>query len=661
MAVELLTDLPKRRLFTALGLCAGLWLREPLSLSPYSVWLISVPLVFWCAAPFHRGLRRSLRRQRADSDMLISVSILAAFLYTTAASFIPESLPEPVRAPVFGTLAFLVFMPYFGLWLESWLTARSGEAVWKLTRRIPAAARILRAGAAVMVPCSEVGVGARVRVDPGEQVPLDGEVVEGVSRVDESLWTGIADPVEKSAGSRLLGGSVNKSGPLTVTVTGSGPMMALSRVVDSVRRGLEGKTPGFGLADRIAAGYVPAVVMISVVAALFWSWKGLDRRGAQAFAAFCFVLIAATPWAIGFAAPAAIAAGLRRARQLGIRIRNPSVLQHAPRPDVIVVDKTGVLTKGSPELAEVTCFYPWKEEELLQMVLAAGERSGHPYADALQRRLAGKSPALAVDSVETYPGNGVKAMMGGRLVLVGTLPWLEEYYGVEPDEKTVRLFSRRPDPLLAVAVDARLAGILEFNDPLRPEAAEQVRALKDMGIEVVLASGDREATVRHIAAQVGIAAFHAEAIEEEKVAIVTALQAAGKRVAMVGEGFLDAPALSHADLGIAFESGPRDSEGGAVLYKYAPGIDLAAEAADLIVSRRDLGSFLEAIRLTTRIHRLIRENLSWAFVPQVLLLPLAAGAFVSDFGVWFHPSYAAGVGLCSTLVIAVNSFRRLRE
>ncbi|MFH1724351.1 MAG: heavy metal translocating P-type ATPase [Elusimicrobiota bacterium] len=654
-----MTEISKRRLLAGAALSAALWLRGPLALSQYSAWVIALPLILWCAAPFHEGLRRSFKNRRADSDMLVSVSVWAAFLFATVAVFIPEVLLPGVREPLFGTIAALVIFPSFGRWLEMRLTERSSEAVWKLTRRIPVTARVLRDGAETIVPCGQVLAADRVVVRPGEQVPLDGEVVEGNSRVDESLWTGDGAPVEKSAGSRVLGGSLNKDGTLTVSGPPGGQGTALSQLVAEVREGFSSKVPGPRLADRLAERYVPAVVIIAVVAALLWSWKGPEPRLQQAFTAFAFVLVAACPWSLGLAAPAALAVGMRRAARMGMRIRNPAVLQSLLRPDVVVVDKTGILTEGRPEVSEVLRFGEWKEGHLLRIALAAGRRSGHPYAEALLRR-APRAAALTVESVETYPRRGVSAVVDGSRVLVGSLSWLAEH-GIEPTPRDLNDLLQRKEPLLALAIDGALAGIFFFRDPLRPGVADQVRALERMGVEVVLASGDRNAAVRHVAEAAGIRKVFTEVVEDEKVRVVAELQASGMKVAMVGEGFHDAPALSHADLGVALEADPGDEAEAGRRAPATRGFDLAAEAADLVLRRRDLGSLARAIRLGTEIRNVIGENLMWAFVLQVLLIPVAAGAFVPGFGAWFRPGYAAGAAAVSALIIVLNSIRRLRS
>jgi len=644
----------KRSLALAGAFSAALWLRGPLDLSPYSAWLISLPLVLWCGAPFHRGALEGFSRQRANADMLVSLSVLAAFFYTTIVEFAPELLPERLRIPMFGAAAALLMFPLAGRWLERELTEGSGESIWRLMRRIPATARVVEAGRERLVPSEGVAIGAVVRVLAGEPVPLDGEVLEGTSRVDESLWTGSDEPAEKMTGSRVLGGSINKDAPLTVRVSRVREETDLARLVALVGEGFESKGVTEDLADRLARSYVPVVVISAAVAALLWSLHGGSTRLPDAMAAFAFTLAAACPWSLGWAAPAALALGIRRAGRMGMRIRNSAALQTLDRPDVLIVNKTGFLTGSRPRLTDVICFGDWTERSLLPLAICAGCRTGHPYADALRER-GSTDGAAVVEEVEVDPGRGASARIGGRRILVGSLSWLRDF-GVEPEEGLYSEIQRRPEPMLAAAVDGELAGLFFFSDSLREGVPEQLRRIESLGLEVILASADRNAAVHSAASEAGIKRVYAEVQEEEKVRIVRELQASGKRVAMVGEGVHDAPALSRADLGVALASRFRTGAGTAS----RPHFDLAAEAADLVLEERDLEGLTRSIQLATKIRSVIRENLMWSFVPTVMLLPIAAGALRPGLDIVFRPEYAMLTAGVSGVAIVVNSLRRLK-
>ena len=656
MEREPLKSVSTLRLAAGLALAAGVWVGGLLGLSRYSSLALAFLLAVVGGRPFARGFRRSMRTGRADADMLVILGVWAALAQATAAVFVPTLLLPAARRPCFEVLAALVVFPSLGRWLEAALVERGGEALWTLARRIPRSVRLVQAEGDAMVPAAMASAGERFRVMPGEHIPLDGSVVDGSSRVDESLWTGRVITIEKSRGSRVLGGSLNKTGTLTVAVERPAVDSRLARIVDTVRSGVQAKAVVLGMADQLAASYAPAVLIIAVSAAVAWSWKGPEPRLERALTTLAHVLVAACPWTFGLAAPAALAAGLRRARRMGLRIRNPAVLQVLKAPDIVVVGKTGVLTEGRPALVETRCEAGFSAPEVLSLARAAGEDSDHPYAEAVARA-APRGPRRGAESVESYPGHGVSATVEGRRVLFGALPWLAEH-GLAPESAALRALAASPDPAVGVAVDGRLAGIIRLSDPLRASTAAEVRAFAALGVEVVLASGDGPAVVGAVAAAAGISRVFSGVREEEKLRIVVELQAAGKRVAMVGEGFLDAPALSRADLGIALGAEGRRRRDGS--EDDLAGFDLAAESADLVVTRRDLAGLFEAVRLTRRIREVIRENLTLVFAPQLLLLPVAAGVLGPSFGIVFQPSYAAAAAVVSAAAIIVNSIRRLR-
>lgn len=641
------------RLAGGLALAAAVWLGSALKLSPYSSLALAGLLAFVGGRPFARGFARSLKTGKADADMLVFLGVWAAMAQAVAAVFVPELLLPAARRPFFEVLAALVFFPSLGRWLEARLVERGGEALWTLARRIPRTVRLVAGDGERVVSAASARPGTRFRVTPGEHIALDGSVVEGSSRVDESLWTGGAAVLEKAPGSRVFAGSLNKTGSLLVAAERPSGDSRLSRIVENVRAGVQSKAVVPGVADQLAASYAPGVLIVAVLAALAWSWKGPEPRLQRALTTLAHVLVAATPWTLGLAAPAALAAGLRRARRMGMRIRNPAVLQVLRVPDVLIVGKTGVLTQGRPELVETLLAPGWLEAEVLTLSRAAGEGSGHPYAEAVARR---GVPGPAASSVESYPGHGVSASVGGRRVLFGALPWLSEH-GIAVPASVAASLAGRTDPTVGLAVDGALAGVAVLSDPLRPTAREEVAALSALGVKVVLASGDSKASVEAAAAAAGIGQVFSEVREEEKQRLVSGLQAEGRRVAMVGTGFLDAPAVSQADLGVALDPASRPGSGSEA---GSTGFDLAAESADLVVSRLDLAALHDALRLTLRIREVVRENLTWVFLPQLILLPLAAGVLGPSFGVVFQPLYAAAAAAVSAFCIAVNSVRRLR-
>lgn len=652
-----MTRISTLRLFVATGLAALIILEGPLSLSRYTSWGLSLPLLLWCAAPFHRGILRALREKRANEDMLLSLGLWAAFALATVVLVIPEeALRDVMRRHWLAVMAALIVLCSLGRWWEERLARRSEEALGRLARRIPRAARALKDGGEAPVPCEELKPGDRVAVKPWETFPADGTVVEGRSHVDESLWTGSQRPVEKSAGSRVTAGTQNKEGELVVSVARAGSRSTVAVLAESVRAGLVAKSGRAAVADSLARTYVPAVVIAATAAALLWAWKGPKPRRVNGFTALTLVLVAACPWTVDLAAPAALAAGIRRARRDGIRIRNPGVLENLKNPDVLLLQKKGMLTEGRPEVSEVLVFGGHEKKDLLRRLAAAEFPSGHPFAEALAKAAGGKEPADA-RSVETYPGLGVSAVVGERKLLAGSLPWLADQ-GVTIPEEAARAVQGRPEPLLAAAMDGRFAGIVFFFDRLREGVPGMVTALRDIGVEVALASGDRDAAAHRVAQEAGITRVYAEVFEEQRLRIVERLQQSGKRVVMVGDGFRDAAALSRADLGVAVAASPA-SGNGQPSDAIGSRIHLAEEAADLILPRGDLAGLAAALRLGLRIRAVIRENLMWAFSVRVLLLPVAAGCFRPAYGLELKPPYLAAAAALSFCGIAFNCWRRL--
>lgn len=627
------------RLQAAAILSVPLMLARRMNLSPYTALLIAVPIQVWGGWHFHQGLARAWMRRRADMDALVSVSTWAAFFYSAYVVLLPETLPPAARATQWDAVSGLIVFVTLGRWLEAKTRGKTNEAVVKLMRLSPKTARVVRGGEELTVPLREVSVGELVRVRPGEQIGTDGEVVEGRSTVDEALLTGESLPVEKAPGSRVWGGTLNKNGALEVKVARPGDESALARLVEAVRESQATKPKIQRYVDKIARWFVPAVIALAFGVAAAWLRWGPEPRVLLAMTCFVSVLASACPCALGLATPLAVVAGMGRAAEMGVFIRNADILEDVGKLDVVLFDKTGTLTQGRPQVAGAISV-SGTEEAMLAWATAAEERSEHPFAAAIlalarERRV--KAPT--VDSFEALPGRGVIVRSSGRVVRAGSLPWLREE-GVEFPTDDATRFSEAGS-LLGVAVDGLLLGAYRMEDALRPSAAAAVKALKDRGLEVCLVSGDRNAAAYRVADQVGIGQVFAEVRPEEKADIVRRFQEEGKKVAMVGEGFNDAPALSHADIGIALASGT----------------DVAVESADLALMNPDLTSLSKAIGLSQRIRAVIRQNLAWAFVYNLALLPIAAGALYPKWGVLLRPEYAGAAMALSSISVALNSLR----
>jgi len=637
------------RLQWSLLLAAPLFLSGWLNLSPYTEFLFALPLQVWGGWHFHEGLVRSLRRRSADMNTLVSLSTWAAFLLSAYVTMFPESLPPAARHPQWDAVAGLVTMITLGRWLESKTRGQTNEAVAKLMRIAPKTARVLRAGPghaaqAETVPISEVEVGETIQVRPGEQVGLDGVVLVGSSTVDESLLTGESLPVEKSPGSRVWGGSINKTGSMDVRVAKPGSESALARIVEAVRVSQATKPRIQRFVDRVAGWFVPGVILAAVTCAVLWALYGPEPKVVFALTSMVAVLAVACPCALGLATPLAIVAGVGRAAEMGVFIRNADVLEAVGQLDVVLFDKTGTLTEGRPRVVD-TVIAAGGRDEMLSYAFAAEQRSEHPFAAAVVAYAKGVGVAAAkVDSFEAFPGRGVLVTSGGRTVRVGSLGWLKENGTSIPLEQAHR-FQEEAGSVLGVAVDGRFLGVFLLADTVRPSAKSAVSALKDMGLEVYLVSGDRNAASYRVAEAVGITTVFAEVLPEEKVKTVARLKAEGKRVAMVGEGFNDAPALSEADIGISLASGT----------------DIATEAADITLINPDLETLALAIRLSQKIRKVIWENLVLSFAYNLLLIPVAAGALYAPFGVMLKPQYAGAAMALSSISVALNSLRLRRK
>lgn len=632
-----------RKLFWAIGLSIPLILAQAFDLSPYTV-------VFWAAAlqliaawHFHEGFWKSLKRKTADMNTLVSLSTWALFGYGIVVLFWGADLPAESRSPQWGALAELVTILTFGRWLEARTRGRAGEAVLKLMRMSPKTVRILKEGEEETIPLEAARPGMIIRVKPGEQIGLDGEVVSGDSAVNESLVTGESVPLEKSPGAAVWGGTMNGTGSLDIRVTKPGAESALARIVQSVRSAQLSKPRIQRLADRIAGIFVPVVLGIGAAAAVAWSLWGPPPQTLYALSALSAVFAVACPCALGLATPLAVIAGTNRAARMGMLVRNADVFEKAAGVDVVLFDKTGVLTEGSPSVSDAQSFGVPKKE-LLNWALAAERRSEHPYAKAIVAYARDHGAAEPpVESFETFPGRGVKVLCGGRTIRMGSVVWLRGEGVSIPEDKIPA--GAIEGSCAAVVVGEDLAGLFILRDRLRADAADAVLKLQSMGLEVGIVSGDRREIVSRAAAELGIGLVYAETLPEDKAGLVAKIQESGRRVAVVGEGFNDAPALSRADLGFALLSGT----------------DVAAQSADVTLAKPDLGTIARAIELLRRTRRAIVENLFWAFAYNLILIPVAAGALFPRFGILLRPQYAALAMAASSLSVVLNSLRLLRD
>jgi Cu+-exporting ATPase len=593
--------------------------------------LLTLPVWMYCGKDFHAGALMSLRHAAATMDTLVSLGTTAAFLYSAAETFLHRDRGDVY----FDTSAAIITLILVGRYLEGRARARTGEAIRSLVALQPARARVSRPSGVVEIAVEDVRPAELIEVRPGEKIPLDGEVVEGASSADESMLTGESMPVEKHAGSPVTGGTVNVNGWLRYRVTRSGSDGTLQQIIRLVEEAQGSKAPLQALADRVAGVFVPVVIAIAL--ATFLIWLALGAGSATALIRAVAVLVIACPCAMGLATPTAIMVAAGRAAQRGILAKGGASLEKAAHITTVVLDKTGTLTEGRPEVTDAITL--GDDPDWVRLAAAVEARSEHPLAQAVVRY----SPAVenrAVENFQAVPGQGAVATVAGRTIVVGTRKLFRQQGGdsavlktplvaLEEQGKTAMIVSEGPKPL----------GILAVADRLAPGAADAVRDLLTLDLKVIMITGDNRRTAEAVAREAGIAEVVAECLPGDKAMRVRDLQSRGESVAMVGDGVNDAPALAAADLGVAIAA-PGASAAG----------NVAVETADLVLLGRNLLALPEALRLGRKTTRIIRQNLFWAFVYNVIGIPLAALGYL-------NPMFAAGAMALSSVSVVTSSLR----
>ena len=589
----------------------------------------------------------ALLRLAPDMNALVAIGTGAAYLYSLVTTFAPGLLPVDARHVYYEAATVIVSLILLGRLLEARAKGRTGAAIRKLAGLQAKTARVERDGATRDVALSDVKLGDVVVVRPGERIPVDGRVIDGASAVDEAMISGEPIPVEKGVGATVIGGTVNGSGSFRFEATGVGADMMLSRIIRMVQEAQGAKLPIQKLVDEVTAWFVPAVIGIAVVTFLIWLLLGPDPAYTHGLVAAVAVLIIACPCAMGLATPTSIMVGTGRAAELGVLFRKGEALQGLSAIDWVVMDKTGTITAGKPEVSEIVTAEGFDEAEVLRLTASLEARSEHPLADAIVRAAETRGIAFAsVDNVEAVAGFGVTGMVEGRRVAAGADRFMVKL-GVMAEGETsdltaavTRLADEGASPLY-VAIDGKLAAAIAVADPIKPTSTEAIAALNARGLKLMMVTGDNRRTAEAVAKKAGIDAVVAEVLPEGKVSAIKALQAKGEAVAFVGDGINDAPALATADVGIAIGTGT----------------DVAIESADVVLVGGDLMGALHAIELSDRVMGNIRQNLFWAFGYNVALIPVAAGLLYPLFGVTFSPMLgAAAMGLSSVFVLT-NALR----
>jgi Cu+-exporting ATPase len=606
---------------------------------------LATPVVFWVGSRFHTGALKALKQKTSDMNTLVSIGALSAYLYSALATFFPAVFTQAgVRLHVyFDGAAFIVSFIILGRLLEARTKGKTSQAIKRLMGLKPKTARVIRDGQPVDIPVDEVMKGDEILVRPGERIPTDGVVLTGTSAVDESMLTGESMPVAKEPASEVFGATINRSGSFTFRATKIGAETALAQIIRLVEEAQGSKAPIQRIADRVAAVFVPTVMAIAAITFVVWAFFVPDPVFTRALLNFVSVLIIACPCAMGLATPTAVMVGTGIGAEKGILIKGGESLEKAHRLTLIVFDKTGTLTVGEPRVTDVVPAPGITRSRVLRIAASVEALSEHPLARAIieTARQEGIRPE-PVEGFEALSGLGAKATLNGAPLLLGNQKLIEQepliFNGLA--ETGTRL-SLEAKTCVFVAEGEQVAGIVALSDVPKDTAAETVKALQTMGLKVAMITGDNESTARAMGRTLGIDRVLAEVLPGEKAREIIRLKSQGEIVAMVGDGINDAPALSAADIGIALGAGT----------------DVAIEASDITLIRDDLRAVPEAIRLSFRTMKAIRQNLFWAFIYNLIGIPIAAGILYPFFGVLLNPVYAAIAMALSSVSVVTNSLR----
>jgi Cu+-exporting ATPase len=607
---------------------------------------LATPVQFWAGWQFYRGTWIALRNRSADMNTLIALGTSAAYLYSLIVTVAPGILNRAGAAPAlyYDTSTMIIALILLGRTLEARAKGRASEAIRRLAGLQAKTARVMRDGEEQDVPIEQVAVGDIVLVRPGERIAVDGHITEGASALDESMVTGESMPVEKGPGDLVIGGTVNRTGAFRFRAASVGTDTVLARIIRLVREAQGSKAPIQRLADRVAGVFVPIVLVIAAITAAMWLIYGPNPS--YAITAAVAVLIIACPCAMGLATPTSLLVGTGKAAELGILVRSAAALEIAGGIQAVIFDKTGTLTRGEPQVTDIAAAPDLGEGDVLRLAASVEQNSEHPLGQAVVRAARERGVVLAnADQFQAVPGQGVRARLNGQAACVGTLRLLDSasISAAALADRAAEL-ENQGKTVLYVGVDGRAAGLIALADTARPDAAAAVWRLKGMGMQIVMITGDNARTAHAIAGAVGIDDVRAEVLPEHKSEAVRALQAKSTRVAMVGDGVNDAPALAQADLGVAM----------------GRGTDIAMEAADITLVRDDLLLAPEAVRLGRATVTNIRQNLFWAFLYNIIGIPVAAGVLYPVWHTLLNPAIAAAAMAFSSISVVTNSLRLRR-
>jgi Cu+-exporting ATPase len=619
---------------------------------PVSRWLqflLATPVVWWAGWTFFRRGWRSIVTWHLNMFTLIAIGVGAAYVFSAVAMLLPGVFPDTMQhdgrvAIYFEAAVVIVVLVLLGQVLELRARSRTGSAIRALLNLAPPTARRISPDGDHEVPLDHVKVADQLRVVPGDKVPVDGEVVEGHSSVDESMITGESLPVEKVAGDKVTGGTVNGTGSFVMRAERVGSDTLLGQIVDMVAEAQRSRAPIQGLADKVAGIFVPAVLVVAVLTFAVWIWLGPEPRLAHAIVNAVAVLIIACPCALGLATPMSIMVGVGRGAQKGVLVKNAESLERLEKVDTLVVDKTGTLTEGKPKLMDVLPVDGLDWKEMLRLAASLEQSSEHPLAAAIVQ--GAKDRGISLEPVKDFrsvTAGGVAGTVADRAVMVGKPDFLrdEKITGLEPLIARAATLQDEGKTAMFVGIDRAPAGIVAVADPIKSTTAEAIEQLHALGLKLIMLTGDNRRTAATVARQLGIDSVEAEVEPAEKVAHVKRLRAEGRHVAMAGDGINDAPALSEAEVGIAMGTGT----------------DVAMQSAGITLVKGDLRGIAKAIRLSRATLWNIRQNLFFAFVYNALSIPIAAGVLYPFFGLLLSPIIAGAAMSLSSVSVIANALR----
>ena len=617
----------------------------PTALLSYGLLILTATVMVWAGSRFYVRAWKALRHGSADMNSLIAIGTGAAFLFSAFATIAPGVFIARGIAPDVYYEAVIIIIAFVlgGNALEARAKAGTSTAIRKLIDLRPTTARVRRNGEDRDVPLDDVREGDEIIVRPGERLPVDGTILTGSSAVDESMLTGEPVPVAKSAGDRVIGGTINRTGSFAYRATTLGADSVLAQIVRLMRDAQGSRAPIQRLADRVSAVFVPTIIVISILTFVAWFVAAESAPLLRAFTAAVSVLIIACPCAMGLAVPTAVMVATGRGAQLGVLIKGGESLERAGSATTVVLDKTGTITEGRPSVVSIQVCAPWTADAVLAIAGSIESASEHPLAAAITESAQARGVAISrPESFGAIAGKGATGTVQGRAVAIGNAALMADWgIDVSPLGAWAMDRTRRAETIVYVNIDGALAGAIAVADAVRPTSVASVRRLREMGLDVVLLTGDVETTAQAVARDVGIDRVIAGVLPEGKVDAIRELQERGEVVVMVGDGINDAPALARADVGVAMGSGT----------------DVAIEAGDIALLRPDLGGVADAITLSRRTMRIMRQNLFWAFVYNVIGVPIAAGVLYPAAGILLSPILASAAMAMSSVSVVTNSLR----